>query len=73
MAVHKSMPTMKDEHYDIVSTLYHALQGADVCNKYIEDAQKEGDKEIVAFFQEVQDENRKLATKAKELLAKRVH
>lgn len=64
---------MKDEHYDIVSALYHALQGADTCKQYIHDAEKEGDKEVIAFFQEVQDENRKLAMKAQELLAKRLH
>jgi rubrerythrin len=64
---------MKDEHYDIVSALYHALQGADVASKYIDDAEKEGDKEVASFFHEVQDKNRELATKAKELLAKRVH
>jgi len=64
---------MKDEHYDIVSALYHALQGADVSSKYIEDAEKEGDKEVVSFFHEVRDKNRELAMKAKDLLAKRVH
>lgn len=63
----------KDEHYDIVSALYHALQGANVCNKYILDAEKEGDREVVAFFHEVQDSNRRLAEKAKHLLADRVH
>lgn len=64
---------MKDEHYDIVSALYHALQGAEVCKQYIQDAQKEGDDEVVRFFHEVQDHNRLLAEKAKQLLAKRVH
>jgi len=64
---------MKDEHYDIVSALYHALQGADVAGKYISDAEKEGDKEVATFFHEVQEKNRELAMKAKELLAKRVH
>lgn len=64
---------MKDEDYDIVSALYHALQGAEVCGKYIDDAKKEGDDEVVSFFHEVQEKNRDLAMKAKELLAKRVH
>ena len=64
---------MKDEHYDIVSALYHALLGVDTCDQYIRDAEKEGDKEVAAFFHEVQDENRKLAMKAQDLLAKRLH
>lgn len=64
---------MHDEHYDIVSTLYHALQGADTSRKYIADAEKEGDKEAADFFHEVHDQNRHMAEKAKHLLAKRVH
>jgi len=70
MGEHTGMP---DKDYDIVSTLYHALQGADICDKYIADAEKTGDQEAVGFFHEVQDHNRKLAEKAKDLLAKRVH
>lgn len=64
---------MRDEHYDIISTLYHALQGADACRQYIKDAESEGDKEVLDFFHEVQDQNRHLAEKAKKLLANRVH
>lgn len=64
---------MKDEHYDIVSVLYHALQGAETCKQYISDAQQEGDDEAIQFFQEVMAQNRDMAEKAKQLLAKRVH
>ena len=64
---------MRDEHYDIVSTLYHSLQGAECCKQYIMDAEKEGDKEVIDFFHEVQEHNRHMAEKAKQLLAKRVH
>lgn len=69
----KSVSGMKNEHYDIVSALYHALQGADTCSQYIADAEKDGDKEVVDFFHMVQDQNRKLAMKAQELLVKRLH
>lgn len=64
---------MKDEHYDIVSTLYHALQGAETVKKYISDAEKDGDKEAIDFFHDVQKKNKDIADKAKHLLAKRVH
>lgn len=64
---------MSDEHYDIVSALYHALKGADTVKKYITDAEKEGDKEAAEFFKSVQDHNRDIARKATELLSKRVH
>lgn len=61
-----------DEHYDVISVLYHALQGAETCRQYIADAEQSGKQEMVEFFREVQDQNRRLAEKAKELLAKEV-
>lgn len=64
---------MNDEHYDIVSALYHALQGAEASKKYISDAEKEGDQEAIQFFRDVQDRNREMAERAKALLAKKVH
>lgn len=63
---------VSDAHYDIVSTLYHALQSAETCNKYIKDAKDEGDEEVMKFFHEVQRHSRDVADKAKKLLAKRV-
>lgn len=74
MATQKSSSdVMRDEHYDIVSTLYHALQGAEQMSQYIKDAEKDKDQEVIDFFHEVQDRNRTIADKAKKLLAKRVH
>lgn len=63
---------MRDEHYDVVSVLYHALQGAETCRQYITDAEQSGNQEMVEFFREVQDQNRRLADKAKQLLTKQV-
>ena len=61
-----------DAHYNLVSVLYHALQGAETCGTYIEDAEEAADQELVDFFEEVQEENRNRAERAKELLAKRL-
>lgn len=58
----------KDEHYNLVSTLYHALQGAETCGMYISDAEEAGDKEMVKFFKETQKAHRKVADRAKEVL-----
>ncbi|QKT02951.1 hypothetical protein HUS23_03570 [Ectothiorhodospiraceae bacterium 2226] len=63
---------VRDEDYDIVSTLYHALQAADTAEKYIGDADQEGDQEAKQFFQEVQDHNRRIAERAKQLLTQRI-
>ena len=59
----------RDEIYDVVSVLYHALQGGETCMQYLQDAQQSGDQKLVQFFQEVQECHRHLATRAKEVLA----
>ena len=59
----------RDEIYDVVSVLYHALQGGETCIQYLQDAQESGDQKLVQFFQEVQECHRHLATRAKEVLA----
>jgi hypothetical protein len=61
-----------DEQYDLVSVLYHALQGGETSDQYLADARSAGDDELVAFFQEVQDEDRHRAERAKQLLAARL-
>ncbi|HEY2922136.1 MAG TPA: hypothetical protein VGK77_24410 [Candidatus Binatia bacterium] len=35
----KREPVTRDEHYDLVSVLYHALQGDDTLAQYIDDAE----------------------------------
>jgi rubrerythrin len=42
-----------------------------VYSKYIDDAEKEGDHELVDFFREVQEQDAKRAQKAKSLLSRR--
>jgi rubrerythrin len=63
---------VRDEHYDVVSILYHALQGAETYQTYITDAERAGDQELVQFFREVQEEERRRAARAKELLGRRL-
>jgi hypothetical protein len=58
--------------YDIVSVMYHALQGAETYDRYIADAEQRGDDELVAFFRDVQARNREVAQKAKELVRNRL-
>ncbi len=58
----------RDEHYNLVSVLYHALHGADNCQQYALDAQAAGDKDLVVFFREAQGAQALLAERAKQLL-----
>ncbi len=55
----------KDEHYNLISVLYHALQGGETVGKYIDDAQQSGDQESVEFFRQTQAAYKDLAEKAK--------
>lgn len=61
-----------DHHYDLISVLYHALQGGETSQLYIDDARKAGDEELAAFFEQVQAEDRNRAERGKQLLAARV-
>jgi uncharacterized protein (TIGR02271 family) len=58
----------RDEHYNLVSVLYHALQGADTCNVYALDAEAAGDERLAAFFREAGVVQTQLAERAKGLL-----
>ena len=62
---------ISDTVYDLTSVFYHAAQGGQVYDKYIEDAEKEGDRELVEFFREVRDQDAEKAQKAKSLLGRR--
>ena len=59
-----------DKDYDLISVLYHALQAAETCAKYAEDAQKDGSPQVSDFMRNVQEQNRRIAQQAKELLMK---
>ncbi|MDP9378931.1 MAG: hypothetical protein M3Q29_02060 [Chloroflexota bacterium] len=58
----------RDPVYDLVSVLYHALQGAETNAVYADDALFGGDAELVDFFAEVQSQDRARAERAKTLL-----
>ena len=62
-----------DLTYNLVSILFHALQGAETYDQYIRDAEEEGDKDLAQFFREVKQENSARADRAKDLLHKRLH
>ncbi len=61
---------VRDEHYNLVSILYHALQGAELYENYARDAGS--DQDLANFFREVQQQERQRAERAKQLLATRL-
>lgn len=62
----------KDKNYDLISILYHALEGAETYSRYIQDAENEGDQELAAFFREAHERSVEIAEKAKGLLRTRI-
>ena len=60
----------RDTTYNLVSTIYHSLQGSETLAMYIADAEQQGDQELVQFFRDVKEENSRRADRAKQLLAR---
>ena len=52
--------------YDLISIQYHALKGAEVYDRYIEDAHDH--EQVVEFVRQVRDEDNRRARRAHELL-----
>lgn len=61
-----------DITYNLVSTIYHTLQGAETQALYIADAEQTGDQELIQFFRDLKEENQRRADRAKQLLARYV-
>ena len=58
----------RDITYDLVSVIYHALQGAETTALYIADAEQEGNQELATFFREAKEEYQARGDRAKQLL-----
>ncbi len=60
-----------NQYYNLVSIMYHALQGAQTYDTYIKDAEQSGDSELAQFFREIQQEDKRRSERAKQLLTQR--
>ncbi len=60
-----------NEYYNLVSILYHSLNGAQTYDTYIQDAEQSGDHDLAQFFREVQQEDQRRSTRARQLLVQR--
>lgn len=63
---------VKDEHYNLVSGLYHMLQGAWTYSQYVDDSEEAGDEELAALFRDAHQQHVELAERAKTLLKGRL-
>jgi hypothetical protein len=69
MAMTQSMTSVSNKHYNLVSVLYHALEGAQTASRYMQDAHD--DPELAQFFQQVQQQDDQCAQQALKLLMSR--
>lgn len=58
-----------DPTFNVVSVLYHAMQGADTAGRYLQDVQESNQSELVSFFEETRAAYEKRVALAKTLLA----
>ncbi len=61
-----------DTTYNLISVIYHALQGAQTYEQYINDAVQQGDEGLAQFFRAARDESTNRADVGKQLLAQRL-
>src|SRR5207237_111447 len=68
----KAPTNESDSTYDLISVMYHALQGCETLGQYCEDARQAGDQELVDCFEKAIEENQEIAARCKKLLASRL-
>jgi hypothetical protein len=62
----------KDKDYNIIWFTEACLNNALRLETYVQDAEREGDRELAEFFRRAQGESRKGAEQGKQLLARRL-
>ena len=62
----------KDKNYNLITVLYHSSDNVESLKTYIQDAEQEGDQELVDFFGGILENNLKAAQSAKEMLVARL-
>ncbi len=67
-----SITGTRDLTYNLISLIYHALQGAETCEKYLKDGYAADDSPLVQYFHEVQQQQQLIAEHGKELLRQRL-
>jgi hypothetical protein len=61
----------KDKNYNLITVLYQSSDNVESLKTYIQDAEAEGDQELVDFFDGILENNLKAAQRAKEMLVPR--
>jgi hypothetical protein len=67
-----SVTGTKDKNYNLIWYTEQCLENALRLETYIQDAEREGDKEVADLFRKAQADSRKGAQMAEQMLAKRL-
>ena len=62
----------KDKNYNLITVLYQSSDNVESLKTYIQDAEQEGDGELVEFFNAILENNLTAAQRAKEMLVPRL-
>ncbi len=62
----------KDKNYNLISVLYQSSKNVESLKTYVQDAEQEGDQELVDFFGGILENNLEAAQRAKEMLVPRL-
>ena len=60
--------TASDTTYDVISVMYHALQACETYEKYAQDAEQQGNREVAQFFRDVLQQNQQCAQRGQQIL-----
>ncbi len=61
----------KDKNYNLISVIHQSSDNVESLKTYIQDAEQEGDQELVEFFNGILENNLRAAQRAKEMLVAR--
>jgi uncharacterized protein YihD (DUF1040 family) len=62
----------KDKNYNLIEVLHQSSENVESLKSYIQDANQEGDQELVDFFNDVLESNLRASQQAKEMLIPRL-
>jgi hypothetical protein len=57
-----------DVTYNLISVLYHTLQGCEIYEQYASDAEQQGKQDVAQYFREVQQQAQQMASRGQQLL-----
>ncbi len=62
----------KDKNYNLIATLFQSSDNAETLKTYVQDADQQGDQELMEFFNGILENNLEASQRAKELLVPRL-